>query len=207
MKFIAKTTMYNDNNKNTSGAWLIKGKEYDVLISECGLCFIYNEKGTQCIFPEKDLSELFEIIPDKPKLCEILGVETNELFKLKTAGGDIPLPFKYYIADDGSFLNENDFNSPSIGVDTINGKFKIVKLPKYTEEQKEIFKALKVLGFNYIARDKQENALVAHQEKPTKLSNCHYWGMNDDSRVSELDINLFPFITWNDDEPFEIPEV
>lgn len=149
------------------------------------------------------------IIPDKPKICEILGVETNELFKLKTAGGDIPLPFEYYITDDGSFLNENDFNSPSICVDTINGKFKVVKIPKYTDEQKEAFKALKTLGFNYIARD-EEGCILSYESKPHKANYDTFWTCmpeHKDYKSCEIINDIFPFIKWKDKEPFEIPEV
>lgn len=147
------------------------------------------------------------IVPVKPKICEILWVDINEEFEIRTTNGNKPLAFRYYINEYGQFFNADGFNSPSVGMDTINGKFKIVKIPKYTEEQKEVFKALKVLGYKYITRDKifGNDDLNAYSDKPNKSSN--YWIANDETKVAELNHNLFEFIKWEDEEPFEIPEV
>ena len=146
----------------------------------------------------------------RPRICEILGVEVNELFELRTSGQNIPLEFKYYITEDGRFMSENNYNSPTLGLNVINGKVKIVKLPKWTEEQKEIFKALKTLGYNYIARD-SDYSIYAFEKKPvTKLK--YYWSsegivsfeLGTDKIMNK---SLLNFIKWEDKEPFEIPEV
>ena len=146
----------------------------------------------------------------KPRLCEILGVDVNEEFILKTEYGEIPIDCKYHISEDGCFLSENNFNSPNMGLETINGKFKIVKLPKYTDEQKEIFRALKTLGYNYIARD-SDYSIYAFEKKPVKKLK-YYWS-SDDIVSFELETSKIlnaphlNFIDWEDEEPFEIPEV
>ena len=107
-------------------------------------------------------------------------------------------------------MSENNFNSPNMGLETINGKFKIVKLPKYTDEQKEIFKALKTLGYNYIARD-SDYTIYVFEKKPTKKLK-YYWSseniisfnLETDKILNDPHLN---FINWEDKEPFEIPEV
>lgn len=151
------------------------------------------------------------IIPDKPKICEILGVEVNEEFGLKTSYGSILIDSKYYISEDGCFMSKNNnYNSPSLGLDTINGKFKIVKLPKWTDGQKEIFKALKTLGYNYMVRD-SDYSIYAFEKKPTKKLK-YYWSsegivsfeLETDKIMNKPHLN---FINWEDEEPFEIPEV
>lgn len=149
------------------------------------------------------------IVPVKPKICEILGVDTNEEFEIRTTNGNKPLAFRYYINEYGQFFNADEFNSPSVGMDTINGKFKIVKIPKYTDEQKEIFKALKVLGYNYIARDSGDVAF-SYETKPEKHQ--YDWQSNNEvcmaletSKI--LNAPHLNFIQWEDEQPFEIPEV
>lgn len=147
----------------------------------------------------------------KPRLCEILGVDVNEEFILKTTYGEIPIDCKYHISEDGCFMSENNFNSPNMGLETINGKFKIVKLPKYTNEQREIFKALKILGYNYIARD-QNYSIFAFEKKPIeKFKPC--WRANGGGSIIGLETDKIlkaphlNFINWEDEEPFKIPEV
>lgn len=189
--------------------------------------FWYDEKEKTCynvdgIYLSYDSNEYFlnnnytilefedVVIQDKPKICEILGVDVNELFELRTSGQNIPLEFKYYITEDGQFIAENNFNSPNMGLETINGKFKIVKLPKYTDEQKEIFKALKTLGYNYIARD-SDYIVCAYEKKPVTKTKYYWSSENIISFNLETDKILnnphLNFVNWEDEEPFEIPEV
>jgi len=74
--------------------------------------------------------------------------------------------------------------------------------PEYTAEQKEAFKALKTLGFNYIAMNENEE-LMAYVFKPNK--NMHTWYV--EGNVADLDTPYLDFIKWEDTEPFKIPEV
>lgn len=149
------------------------------------------------------------IIPDKPRICEILGVELNKPFNIK---GWVRNPYTlkeicnttgyYYIANNAGFeINKADI------MELIEHPKLIEKIPEWTNEQKEIFKALKILGYRYITRDKafNDDNLNAYSDKPNKSYN--YWIANDEIKVAELNHNLFPFIDWEDDEPFEIPEV
>lgn len=84
----------------------------------------------------------------------------------------------------------------------LNKRFLIWKRQEYTDMQKEIFKALKVLGFNWIARDDNRNMLMAYDEKPIKTGG--YWDVNLGEYACDIAYD-FDFIKWEDEEPFEIP--
>ena len=86
----------------------------------------------------------------------------------------------------------------------LSKRYSIWKREEYTAEQKETFKALKTLGFNWIARDDNENSLMAYNEKPTKWGG--YWGVDVKNYVCDI-AHDFDFIKWEDEEPFKIPEV
>jgi hypothetical protein len=86
----------------------------------------------------------------------------------------------------------------------LDKRLSIWKREEYTDEQKEVFKALKVLGFNWIARDDNGNMLMAYDEKPIKAG--RYWGVNLGEYACDIAYD-FDFIKWEDKEPFEIPEL
>jgi len=71
-----------------------------------------------------------------------------------------------------------------------------------TEHEIESLKALKVLGFNWIARDKN-NELCAYNSKPTKNS----FEYDTFDHLYYLKKYLFTFITWQDEEPTNIEEL
>jgi hypothetical protein len=75
---------------------------------------------------------------------------------------------------------------------------------KLTQEQIKILKALKTLGFNWIARDK-DNDLYAYNTKPKKL--IYIW--DEGSSVTSLNYLTvrFDFIKWEDEEPINIDDL
>ena len=84
----------------------------------------------------------------------------------------------------------------------LNVRNSIWKREEYTAEQKEVFKALKVLGFNYIARDKG-GELWTCVGKPMKQDRV--WSVFGASLpINRLESKI-DFIKWEDKEPFEIP--
>lgn len=80
----------------------------------------------------------------------------------------------------------------------------IWKRQEYTEEQKEIFKALKLLGFNYIARDEDDD-LVAYDVRPNKTKAWWYNKSRYNAYTNRVFNKQLDFIKWEDTEPFEIP--
>lgn len=83
-------------------------------------------------------------------------------------------------------------------------KYSIWKRQEYTEEQKEIFKALKLLGFNYIARDEDDD-LVAYDVRPNKAKAWWYNKSRYNAYTNRVFNKQLDFIKWEDEEPFEIP--
>ncbi len=78
-----------------------------------------------------------------------------------------------------------------------------------TDKQVEIFKALNLLGFRYIAKD-SDGAVYAFTERPGK--GLEEWGGNGEYfniKVlrSEVSATVFPLVEWSDDEPLNIEEV
>lgn len=148
----------------------------------------------------------------KPRICEILGVELNKPFNIEGWFNN-PYILKesqytkgyYYITNKDNY----EFSKADI-MNLIEHSELIKEISDWTDEQKEIFKALKVLGYNYIARD-SDYSIYAFEKKPiTKTTN--YW--SSENIISfELETNKIlnaphlNFINWEDEEPFEIPEV
>ena len=71
-----------------------------------------------------------------------------------------------------------------------------------TAQEIEVLKALKFLGFEWIARD-SDDELYAHISKPNK--NSFSYGKLDHSCY--LNKDLFKFVTWEDEEATEIEEL
>lgn len=104
-----------------------------------------------------------------------------------------------YTTDGRDVLHVNFIN--------LSKRYSIWKRKEYTDEQKEIFKALKVLGYNYVARD-ADNDIYTYQQIPCKKTEYHNWNDNYDSfELSNGNEKAFDFVKWEDTEPFKIPEV
>ncbi len=118
---------------------------------------------------------LFEEVKDIPKLCEILGLKPNEKFKINF-NNELNFFPVYYINNEGHLIfnttKENfDEHVPSL----INGKFTIIKMPRYhfTEDEIIIMKTLLLNGYHYITRDKCSD-LFAHTEIPEECEEGDY---------------------------------
>jgi len=90
----------------------------------------------------------------------------------------------------------------------LDERFSIWKREEFTDRQKEVFKALKLLGFNWIARDDIDDALLAYDEKPRKKGG--YWVVGEEDYTCDITYDFafdFDFIKGEDKEPFKIPEL
>lgn len=82
-----------------------------------------------------------------------------------------------------------------------------------SEEESKILNALYTLGFRYIARDRSMFPstvlfeLTAYEDLPERDENYEeevYWSGVFPSNTFRINPNLFTFIKWEDEEPFEI---
>lgn len=204
MKFKAKETI---KVQGTELIWIIKDKIYD--LEESGFIDEYVFKGEvgNCQAVSKvNLYKMFESVEEvkKPRACEIFGLEVGEIFEIEFSKGDST---KGYFFDEKGYLynrGEQEFNGYI--ADLLNGDYKIIKLPQYTDEEKEIFKALKVLGFGWIAKD-DGGAIWLYSNKPIKAK--FTWNGKNPTRIKidEAYNILKSFVEWEDVEPFEIPNI
>lgn len=83
--------------------------------------------------------------------------------------------------------------------------------PKLSKKEIEILKALDVIGFKYIARDKSGN-IFAYQSEPIKDLEVEIWLFDgtvnfDEIQIFKLKRDLFSFVDWKDKEPTSIKKL
>ena len=138
------------------------------------------------------------------KIFDILGVEPNEKFKIKYDG---KIYDGYYINKYLKLMvNKENFITSFTTLDIITGHIEIIKIPKYefTKEENDALKGLKLLKFNYIARN-ETGELIAYTDKPEKNYTLSVWQYQF-GEITYVNPNMFKSIKWKDSEPFEIPD-
>ena len=118
---------------------------------------------------------------DKPRICEVLGVEVNENFKFND------FPFDeckvYFVGTDGEIRNAKG-GSVTGGelCYIINNPDRIIRKPRWTEQEVELFRAIQVLypKAEYVERIKDSGVIG--------LSN------NTCGWITDIDKDLFPAI-------------
>ena len=76
---------------------------------------------------------------DKPRICEVLGVEIGEEFRLDAGG-------PYHITKNGAFLDTfGNYPNASILCDLMEHPDRIIRKPCFTQQEVERAKAIKVL--------------------------------------------------------------
>ena len=139
------------------------------------------------------------------KIFDILGVEPNEKFKIKYDG---KIYDKYYIDKYLKLIcDKENFITSFTTLDIITGNIEIIKISKYdfTEEEKNTLKGLKLLKFNYIARN-QVGELIAYTDKPEKNYTLSIWQYQFGEMIY-VNSNMFKSIKWEDSKPFKIPNI
>lgn len=110
---------------------------------------------------------------DKPRICEVLGVEVGQNFKLK--GADMG----FYVDRDGIVKREEDDKSvglPEICM-MINLPDQIIRKPRFTEQEVERAKAIKVI-YPTAYQLEEADPLIRVWDKEGKL-------------LAHVDVNLF----------------
>ena len=98
--------------------------------------------GERC----KDVCEKYknwkEANMDKPRICEILGIEPGESFYIQGFDGVL-----FWIMDDGTFTTQpnNAPGSASALLRTLDHPDRIIRKPRFTEQEVERAKAIKTL--------------------------------------------------------------
>lgn len=164
--------------------------------------------------------EMKDVKDNQPKICELLGFDVGEKFNIIGKPLDFrcnPYMIINNLSNDHYTIKDND--RCEIDVDDliaiINGELQLEKYReeiKLTDRQKEIFKALKVLGVNYIATDYDDETdeinIYGYENMPKKEDGFDVWYSSNDD-YAEVYLNKFqkelsPFIEKAKHEPFDI---
>ena len=89
--------------------------------------------------------------------------------------------------------------------------YEIIKpTPKLSDDEKVILRNLPIEYKGYLARYETQcdgfSILIACKSKPIKDNDLGVWSSNDDFTILPYD-HLFQFITWEDEEPYNIEEL
>lgn len=84
--------------------------------------------------------------------------------------------------------------------DDIEWTWKREEKHKLTNDEIDLLKGLKVLGFKWIVRENTDPDLWVFREKPEKKMGC--WYVDDSGEYFKT--NLFPFVRWDNKEPYNI---
>lgn len=140
------------------------------------------------------------------KIFDMIGVEPNERFKIKEKNNN---PDHLYYIDEKLSLQIDNYGWGTMykTLDILNEIIEIVKIPKYefTKGENDALKGLKLLKFNYIARN-ETGELMAYTDKPEKNYTLSVW-QDQFGEITYVNPHMFDFIQWKDSEPFEIPNI
>ena len=136
------------------------------------------------------------------KIFDILGVEPNQKFKVKC---DCEVYNDYYYIDENlKFrIDKEDYITSLTVLDVIRGDIEIKKI-EFTKEENDALKGLKLLKFNYIARN-ETGELIAYTDKPEKNYTLSVWQYQF-GEITYVNPNMFKSVKWKDSEPFEISD-
>ena len=78
---------------------------------------------------------------DKPRICEVLGVEVGEIISVNFPVGE----FAFSIGSDGQAIGENGQEFGAILTEAINHPDRIIRKPRFTQQEVESAKIISVL--------------------------------------------------------------
>lgn len=140
------------------------------------------------------------------KVFEILGVEPNEIFRIRGTHNCKP---EYYFDNDlelhcvllGNDSKLDSEKSNKILVNLLRGYFIMQKVIVPTKEEQIAIDYALACGYHWLAKDK-DGSIYAYKEKPQKTGYDYMWNDND---KGALEIGLpISFLSWEDDEPYYI---
>lgn len=146
---------------------------------------------------------------------KVTSEQLLDLFGLKVGDRILYNGFDYTVIEnkqDRMMLKLTNGYSLSSIMNLLNEDYEIIKqTPKLTEDEKVILRNLPIEYKGYIARYCDTHCdgfsiLIACKTKPIKDNDLGVWASNDDFTNLPYD-HLFQFITWEDEEPYNIKEL
>jgi len=127
----------------------VVGKTYKVtngvLVSERGR---NEDAGSTIKEVNENMISQFELVTDRPRICEVLGVEVGEKFDFLDEGGT--MQFKgFYVNENGNIVTAGNhgMSSQTRLEALINGKIKIVRTPQFSEDEKALMRLYVGAGY------------------------------------------------------------
>lgn len=115
---------------------------------------------------------------DKPRICEVLGVEVNERVYYKDPNGET---VQFFINEDGTtvwvFESGKPLSQYGIGyaiAQAINHPDRIIRKPRWTEQEVEMAKAIRTLWPCASAVAKAESGSISVVGAPMALNTDHF---------------------------------
>lgn len=134
-----------------------------------------------------------------PRICYILGgdetpLEIGEKFEVRSDSNT--LYTRAYIGEDGTVYGRPDVAIPGCHLcQLIQGKLKIIRRPRYTEQDIAIMRGRVAEGTPWVARD-NDGCLYAFKRKP-ELHALGAWFSEDDYYYT-IDENLLLWINFGE---------
>jgi len=147
--------------------------------------------------------EMLKPVYIKPRICEILGVEVGQLFKIKGLKSNV----KWRVTNEGSIKAENEVLLGSVNLSKIINTPSLIEIiQEYTNEQWLIFESLKLCGVDYLFME-ENGYMYISVNKPTKKPLGWFISGNwaEVGIHKEIYKYLKDLVSWEDEYPFEIP--
>lgn len=138
---------------------------------------------------------------DKPRMCEIIGVDVGQDFTI--TGFDYngkPVVFRINSIGDYETTPPKCPGSSYAIMSAINIPLLVNIIPVYTEEEKNIFRGLLQMGVKWVSKDDADPDFNVRlwRNKPESLDNIkHYYSLSD-KIIGELTASLLPSVKCGD---------
>lgn len=134
------------------------------------------------------------------RMHEVLGVEPEERFSVYCGGLENK---NFYVHKNGDVLQDGvHMPDHRLAVFLVNHPERIIRRPRLTEEQVERLKAWLVVGFRWMAKDKEEVDICVYLNKPKKYEEAGIWG--EGGKFGYVIGPEKELVSWSDPEPLDI---
>ncbi len=128
---------------------------------------------------------------DKPRLCQVLGVDVGERFKVLVGDKEQELLGLFWVSRNGRFFASRDFalmDTLFALCEAINHPEKIERIPHLTEKEREI---CLLLGAKWVSRDVDGDLVRLWENKPKERDNG-LWDYG--TRCAWIRVKCFPSV-------------
>ena len=115
---------------------------------------------------------------DKPRICEVRGVEVGERFSIS------PVEKQLYVSESGNIIDDDRHLFAQLFVDAINHPDRIIRKPRFTQQEVERAKAIKTLWPCAKAIVKAESGAISVVGATIELNVDHFPSLHPGKTVT-----------------------